>query len=150
MIIVPMTEAMLPQVLLLEQQCFSVPWSAQSFLSELRNPACRWYAALEDGQVLGYAGMQTVLDEGSIGNIAVDATHRRRGIADALLQALLQDAEALSLAFLTLEVREHNAAAIRLYESRGFVPVGRRKAYYSHPTEDAILMTYYLRKEEET
>ncbi len=148
MTITIMTEAMLPQVLALEEQCFSVPWSAQSFLSELRNPACRWFAALEGERVLGYAGMQTVLDEGYIGNIAVDPLQRRKGIASALLDALLREAEALSLAFLTLEVREHNEPAIRLYERSGFVPVGRRKAYYSHPTEDALLMTYYLRKEE--
>ena len=148
MTIVPMTEAMLPQVLELETQCFSVPWSAQSFLSELRDPSCRWFAALEGERVLGYAGMQTVLDEGYIGNIAVDPLQRRKGIAAALLAALLTEGEALSLSFLTLEVREHNEPAIRLYESRGFVPVGRRKAYYSHPTEDAVLMTYYLQKEE--
>ena len=67
------------------------------------------------------------------------------GIADALIKALTQRAEALELAFVTLEVRAGNEPAKALYSKHGFVPVGLRKNYYDKPTEDAVLMTKYLK-----
>ena len=88
--------------------------------------------------------MEYVLDEGGITNVAVFPVHRRQGIADALLNELLRRAKGLGLATVTLEVRETNAPAIALYQKTGFVPVGRRKNYYTSPTEDAILMTVTL------
>ena len=65
-------------------------------------------------------------------------------LCDALIKELLRRAKALGLATVTLEVRAGNAAAIALYQKNGFVPVGRRKNYYTAPTEDAILMTVTL------
>jgi len=82
-----------------------------------------------------------VLDEGYIANIAVFPEHRRKGVAGQLLQVFMNFAEANRLAFLTLEVRASNQAAIALYANRGFEEVGRRKNYYEHPREDAIIMT---------
>ena len=91
--------------------------------------------------------MQTVLDEGYIGNVAVRPAFRRRGIADALLDALETLGRERELSFLTLEVRAGNAPAIALYEKNGYAQTGRRPGYYDHPKEDAILMTYYLKQE---
>ena len=82
-----------------------------------------------------------VLDEGYITNVAVRPECRRNGIAQKLLQVFLDFAQAHKLAFLTLEVRASNYGAIALYGSRGFRGVGRRKNYYEHPREDAIIMT---------
>lgn len=94
----------------------------------------------EDGTVLGYAGLQAVLDEGYINNVAVAPAYRRRGVAGALIAALVRFGEA-KLSFLTLEVRASNAPAIALYEKYGFTQAGRRKNYYDDPREDALLLT---------
>ena len=91
----------------------------------------------------GYAGLQTVLDEGSITNVAVLPEFRRRGAARALLEELLARGKAMDLAFLTLEVRASNAPAIALYTGLGFQEVGRRRGYYEAPREDALLFTYF-------
>ena len=93
-----------------------------------------------EGTVLGYAGLHVVLDEWYIDNVAVLPEYRRLGVADALLGAFARFGEA-HLAFLTLEVRPSNAAAIALYEKHGFVQEGRRKDYYTDPREDALLLT---------
>jgi len=139
--LVPMTMEQIPQVAALERVCFSHPWSEAALESELWNDAAVIIVAEgEDGTVLGYAGLQTVLDEGYITNVAVDPAYRRQGLADALISAFVRFGQA-KLAFLTLEVRASNAPAIALYAKHGFLEVGRRKNYYDDPTEDAILMT---------
>lgn len=139
--LVPMTMEHIPQVAALERACFSRPWSEESLQSELWNDSAVIIVAEgEDGSVLGYAGLQTVLDEGYITNVAVDNTYRRQGIADELIAAFVRFGQA-KLAFLTLEVRASNAPAIALYAKHGFVEVGRRKNYYDDPKEDALLMT---------
>ena len=84
---------------------------------------------------------QILLDEGYITNVAVRPDCRKQGVAGKLLQVFLDFAQANHLAFLTLEVRASNYPAIALYGSRGFRGVGRRKNYYEHPREDAIIMT---------
>ena len=140
--LVPLTEDMLPRVLELEKLCFSLPWSRDAFLPELTDPACCWLAALADGEVAGYAGMRTVLDEGYISNIAVSPAFRKRGFGMALVQALQREGEKRGLSFLTLEVRVGNREARRLYERAGFREVGLRPGYYEKPREDALLMTY--------
>lgn len=144
MIIVPMDITHLVRAEELEKQCFSMPWSMEMLMAELISPTCRYYAAEEDGVLAGYCGMQYVLDEGYINNIAVDPAYRRRGIASALMDRAIDVARELELAFLTLEVRESNTAAIALYEKFGFVSVGQRRAYYERPTEDAVLMTLFF------
>ena len=93
------------------------------------------------GDVLGYAGLLVAADEGYITNVAVFPEQRRRGIAGQLLQVFLNFAEANHLAFLTLEVRPSNAAAIALYQGFDFQEAGRRKNYYDLPKEDALILT---------
>lgn len=140
--IVPMHADHLDEIAEVERLCFSMPWSRAMLAEELDNDCAAFLTALDDtGRVVGYAGLQVVLDEGYIANIAVRPDCRRQGVAGKLLQVFLDFAAAHRLAFLTLEVRAANYAAIALYGSRGFRSVGRRKNYYEHPTEDAILMT---------
>ena len=141
--IVPMTHEHLDEVAALERICFSDPWSRNMLAEELDNACSAYLVALspEDGSVEGYAGLLVVADEGYITNVAVRPEARRGGVASALLDVFVRFAEGNRLAFLTLEVRESNYAAIALYGSRGFRGVGRRKNYYEHPKEDAIIMT---------
>ena len=124
------------------QVCFPAdPWSRELFRTALKNPlVCTLLALGEDGAVLGYAVLSTVLDEGNLDNIAVAPEARRQGVADALLSALTGFGRE-HLSTLMLEVRASNAPAIALYEKHGFAAVGRRKNYYKEPQEDAILMT---------
>ena len=138
----PMTAEHLDEVAALERVCFTDPWSRNLLSEALKNDLSAYLVALDDaGHVAGYAGLTVVLDEGSIDNIAVRPDCRRQGVAAQLLQVFLDFARGNQLAFLTLEVRASNYAAIALYGSRGFRAVGRRKNYYEHPTEDALIMT---------
>ncbi len=141
--IVTMASCHVPQVAALEKECFSDPWSQRSVASELENPLALWLVWEEDGQVLGYVGSQTVLDETDMMNVAVSAQARRRGIAQALVEALVIQLKQRGSRCLTLEVRASNAPAIALYKKLGFRQVGRRPNYYSHPKEDGLI----LRKE---
>ena len=140
----PAAESDLPALAALELACFSHPWSEKSLAATLDSGRSLFLLAEQAGEPLGYLGMEYVLDEGGITNVAVFPAYRRQGIADALIKELLRRAGGLGLATVTLEVRAGNAAAIALYQKNGFVPVGCRKNYYTAPTEDAILMTVPL------
>ena len=145
-----MTAEHIPQIAALEKTCFSHPWSEELLRQALWNEAAAIVVAEgEDGTVLGYAGVSTVLDEGYIDNVAVDPRFRRQGVADELVAALARFGRA-KLAFLTLEVRASNAPAIALYAKHGFQQAGRRKHYYDDPKEDAIIMTLEFDHETES
>ena len=137
-------ETCLPEIEEIEALCFSLPWTQDMLRSQLDPEGHVFLTAEAEGRVIGYVGLMYVLDEGYISNVAVHPSHRRQGVADALLTELERRAAALALSFLTLEVRESNAPAIALYEKHGFRSVGKRKNYYEKPTEDAILMTLRL------
>ena len=122
--IVPMTADHLDALEQLEHTCFSRPWSRKMLAEEL-----------------GYAGLLVAADEGYITNVAVFPPYRRRGVAGKLLDVFLRFARANHLAFLTLEVRPSNAAAIALYTRFGFREAGRRRNYYDLPREDALILT---------
>ena len=140
--IVPMNADHLDEVAELERICFSAPWSRNMLAEELDNALSAFLVALDDsGKVAGYAGLQVVLDEGTILNVAVRPEYRRQGIAGKLLDVFLNFAQANRLSFLTLEVRASNYGAIALYGGLGFRSVGRRRNYYEHPREDALIMT---------
>ena len=129
--IVPMNADHLDELVELERICFSTPWSRNMLAEELDNACSAFLVAVDpNDKVVGYAGLQVVLDEGYIANVAVFPEYRRQGIAGQLLQVFMNFAEANRLAFLTLEVRASNQAAIALYANRGFEEVGRRKNYY--------------------
>ena len=143
MMIVRMNESHVKAVAELEKICFSDPWSENSVASELKNKLALWLVAEEEGKVAGYIGSQTCTDESDVMNVAVHPDFRRRGIAEALVNALVEELKAIESRCLTLEVRASNVPAISLYEKLGFAEVGRRKNYYRNPREDALI----LRKE---
>ena len=134
----------IPGVAAIERACFSQPWSERVLEAEQGNPNAVFFVAVSGGRVLGYVGMHRVLDEGYIANVAVDEAFRRHGLAAALMDRMFLFARENRLGFITLEVREGNAQAIRFYQRFGFGEVGRRKNFYANPTEDAILMTAFL------
>ncbi len=138
-----MKECHVPQIAALEKLCFSLPWDESSIASELSNPLSLWLVAAEGETVAGYVGSQSVLGESDMMNIAVHPDFRRQGLAQALVEALVDQLAKNGNHCLTLEVRASNAPAISLYEKNGFTEVGRRKNYYRNPKEDALI----LRKE---
>ena len=143
MIITNMSAEYVPQVAQLEKLCFSTPWSENSVASELKNELALWLVALDGDFVAGYIGSQTVMGETDMMNVAVHPEYRRKGIAEALVNMLVEQLKGMESHALTLEVRASNMPAIALYGKLGFAEVGKRKYYYRNPREDALI----LRKE---
>ena len=139
---VPMKTEHLDAVAELERSCVTVPWARIARAEELDNALSAFLVALdENDRVGGYAGLQVVRDEGYITNVAVRPDCHRRGVAGKLLDVFKRIAEGNHLAVLSREVRASNYAAIALYGQHGYRGVGRRRNYYEHPKEDAVIMT---------
>lgn len=132
-----------PQVAQLEKVCFADPWSELSVAAELRSVWSYWLVAMDGDTVAGYIGSQSSIDESDIMNVAVHPDYRRQGIAEMLINNLVEDLKTRGSHALMLEVRASNDPAIALYHKLGFVQVGCRKNYYRNPKEDALI----LRKE---
>ena len=143
MIITNMTIGHVAQVAELEKICFQDPWSEKSVATELEHDYSLWLVALEGETVVGYIGSQTSYGETDMMNVAVHPDHRRKGIGEKLIVALMNELKARECVSLALEVRASNAPAIALYEKLGFGRIGLRKNYYRNPKEDALI----LRKE---
>lgn len=135
-----MEEADLGSVARIEASIFSKPWSEEGFRDSLKLPNTVYLVAEQDGSIAGYIGMLCVLDEGEITNVAVAEGFRRQGIGERLLSSLLQAGRKEGVDSFTLEVRESNSSARRLYRKFGFQEEGIRRNFYEKPTEDAILM----------
>ena len=143
--IAPATPADIDAVTQLESVAFADPWTRQAFEAALKERHARFRVARSpDGSVVGYLIAWFVFDEAEIANVAVVPTARRRGIARALLEAILVEARASQVARVFLEVRESNSAARGLYGSMGFMPIARRPRYYRKPVEDAIVLRLEL------
>lgn len=127
----------------IEVAAFSDPWPASAFRELLVRDHARLVVAVRhDNVVRGYCILLHVLDEGEVGNIAVAPDARGTGVASALLDDALAFALAHGLQSVFLEVRVSNDAARGLYASRGFHVVGRRRAYYQQPLEDALVLRW--------
>lgn len=125
----------------IERATFPTPWSRDAFVQEMTaNAVARYLVAEDGGEVIGYAGAWLILDESHITNVAIREDMRGLGLGRKLMQELLQYLSNLGAAYATLEVRVSNERAQRLYQSLGFIPVGRRKQYYEDNREDALLM----------
>ena len=131
----------LDQVMEIEEELFSVPWTKEGFLTFLMKENGMFLVVEEKDRILGYCGLLTVLDEGDVTNVAVRKDRQREGIGNFLMESMIRLAEESGITMIHLEVRAGNETAIRLYERQGFVRDGLRKGYYTDPTEDAVLMT---------
>ena len=129
-----------PFISRLEEETFSMPWSAESFLQMIEKEDTTYFVAEEDGRLLGGCGLLLIAGEGNITNVVVAPEARRRGVATGLLTYLMSEGERAGLTAYTLEVRVSNAAAIGLYGKLGFVSEGVRPGFYEKPTEDAVIM----------
>jgi ribosomal-protein-alanine N-acetyltransferase len=148
----PGSAADLDRVVAIERASFSDPWTPDAFQSILSLPHIRFFVA-EDREPIsagkgggggaalaGYVVAMVAADEAEIADLAVAPWARRRGIGGLLLDLAAADARDAGVRTLYLEVRESNSAAIALYESRGFGTIGRRRQYYRHPLEDALVL----------
>ncbi len=140
MVIRKMTEADLDQVLAIENETFSDPWSKDDFRNSLLDDKNDYLVVDIDGKIAGYCGFWGVLEEGDIFNVAVKKEYRRQHIGETMLKALLEIGLSRGITSFTLEVRCSNEPAIRLYETLGFTSAGIRKDFYSKPKEDAVIM----------
>ena len=125
----------------LEKLCFTRPWSQKALLDEVDNPNAYFVTAVDGDIVLGYGGMHCACKEYYMDNVAVFGHHRRKGVGSAIVEALAAEAKRRGGEFISLEVRPSNAQALRLYTRLGFAEEGRRRNFYSNPTEDALLLT---------
>lgn len=154
-IIERMQESDLNEVMDIERDSFSMPWSRQMFETELRETTlsfplvARWNEENLDNQITnssqkkpicGYSVFWHVIDEIHIGNLAVSPRFRRMGIASSLIVNIINLGQQWRIKRITLEVRQSNTSAINLYHSYGFREIAIRRKYYTHPTEDALVM----------
>ena len=128
----------------IEKSSFSMPWSQKVLLDEINKPDDLFWVIEDEKNVLGYAVIGVLGSEAEIYNIAVDSSHRGKGLGDMLVKHLVSQCAENGTEALFLEVRESNAPAKSLYEKYGFKAVGIRKNYYRKTTEDAILMMLSL------
>ncbi len=136
----PMLEADLDQVVEIEKASMPSPWSKELFDEELKRAAAHYFVVEEDGKVAGYMGYWEAPQEAHIINLAIAPDFRNRGLGQEMMDHCLDYAAKRGAQLATLEVRQSNAAAQRLYEKCNFRVVAIRKKYYSDNQEDAIVM----------
>ncbi|MGF6356518.1 ribosomal-protein-alanine N-acetyltransferase [Paenibacillus sp. 4624] len=136
-----MTVEDISDVMEIEHEAFTLPWTEEAFHNELKHNHFAKYMVMElDGTAIGYAGMWTIMDEAHITNIAVRKAYQGRKLGEKLLDELMKTAAYLGMERMTLEVRVSNVVAQNLYQKKGFESAGLRKGYYSDNGEDAMIM----------
>lgn len=142
--IVPFQEEHIPELVKLEEEIFSCPWSVNSFRELLLKDYCHYFVALQGGIPVGMAGMVVLAGEGDIDKVMVSESLRGKGTGGRLLAAVFERGTELGVTAYTLEVRTGNAPAIHLYEKNGFQGAGVRPGFYEKPVEDALIMWKYM------
>jgi len=127
-------------ILKLENECFAIPWSRNSIISDLENNTSAHYFLAVDGEVAGYIGMWLVFEDAQITNLAVTENARGKGIGLSLIKYLCEQTKIMGGKNITLEVSDKNISAMSLYGKAGFIPVSKREKYYSYNDSDAIIM----------
>lgn len=128
----------------IEKECFSSPWSKNQIEDEITRDNVIFLVAKTDNILCGYISGQLILDEFYISNVAVTDLFRGRGVASLLIGELICKLQKRDCCMATLEVRESNISARRLYEKFGFINLGIRKDFYSLPKENACIYTLYF------
>ena len=142
----PMRADDIEAVVAIESDTFSSPWKADTFTSLLDRPAVELLVMEPDrAELVGYAVLWCVLDQGELANVAVVPEHRGKGFGRHLVAEVIEVARDRGVTKLFLEVRASNERAAALYERLGFDEVGLRRAYYDNPREDARVMMSMLR-----
>ena len=137
--IVKAEERHLPEMLQMEKENFSVPWSEKSFRFELNGSNVIFLVAEQDEKAVGFCVLHYFCDDGEIFNLAVHKDLRRQNLGNTLLSTAIDMGKEKGVEHFYLEVRESNTAALNLYSKNGFREVGRRKDYYDYPREDGLI-----------
>ena len=131
----------LDQIMVIELESFTTPWTKESFRVEIQeNGLAKYFIAEINGKVVGYGGIWLILDEGHITNVAVAKEYRGLGVGNKLVEALILYCKSKKITNMTLEVRESNLVAQNLYKKYGFLEYGIRPNYYADDNEDAVIM----------
>jgi len=142
-----MKEEDLPAVRTIEALSFSNPWSDNTFRGEIQNTPVSFPLVVvrrPGDEVVGYIVFWLIRDDVQVNNIAVHPACRGLGLGEAMLRFAIAKVRAAGAEFMTLEVRQSNAAALALYKKIGFEILGTRKGYYTKPDEDACMMGLVL------
>jgi ribosomal-protein-alanine N-acetyltransferase len=143
----PMVAGDVDEVFALETSVYPHPWSRGNFIDSLSSGYNSWTLRDEDGELVGYFLLMTIVDEAHLLNVAVAKARQREGLGLYLMDKICACARGLSMESILLEVRPSNLRALKVYERYGFTEIGRRKAYYpAHggQREDAIVMRFKL------
>jgi ribosomal-protein-alanine N-acetyltransferase len=139
--IAPMATSDIAAVTRIERACFSTVWPSDAFYNELStNKLARYFVGRLEDRVVGYGGIWVILEDSHITTLAVDPEYRGRRFGEVLLLRLIDEAIEHGAAWMTLEVRESNMIAQRLYRKYGFTTVTMRTGYYSDDNESALIM----------
>ncbi|MFI3142101.1 MAG: ribosomal protein S18-alanine N-acetyltransferase [Clostridia bacterium] len=133
----------------IEKECFSKPWSENMIQEKLENDYSIFIVAKFEAEVVGYIGASLICGECYVDNVAVTQKFRRMGVASMILDELITQMEQKDCELITLEVRKSNETAQKLYQMKQFEEIGERKNYYYYPVENAVIMTRYLKIQEE-
>lgn len=129
-----------PAVMVIELECFTVPWRESAYLTELSNRSAYYIVACIGEEIVGYGGEWVIMDEAHITTIGVAAKHRGKKLGERVLIELLEEAVRHKARRATLEVRESNQVAQNLYKKYGFLPAAIRRGYYTDNHENALVM----------
>lgn len=140
MILRPMIIEDLEKVVEIEKASMPSPWSKELFEEELKRERARYFVGEIDDQVTGYMGYWEAPEEAHIINLAIAPRFRQKGLGFQMMEYCLRFAYNKGARLATLEVRESNEAALRLYEKMNFRIVAIRKKYYSDNQENAVVM----------
>ena len=141
LIIREMQESDIPAIMEIERSSFTTPWAEISFLNEIYKKYGIAKVAVSEGKLIGYICVNYVFHESHILNLAVHQDFRKRGVGTILMNEIMRDLKKKGCVFMYLEVRISNTGAQAFYERFGFKADSKRKKYYAHPDEDALLMT---------
>ena len=135
-----MNEMDIDGVLRVEEQSFTVPWSREGFVNEMKNELSHYLVMVREREIIGYAGMWLIVDEAHVTNVAILSEYRGKKLGEQLMTALIERAKERGALSMTLEVRESNTVAKGLYAKFGFISKGVRRNYYTDTQEDALVM----------
>ena len=124
----------------IEAENFSKPWKKKDFEDAVRSKNTLYMVIENQDEIIGYAGMWLVLDEGEITNVSIKKSCWGQRVGTHLMEEFLKEAEKRGGTSFFLEVRESNLRARKLYRSFGFEEIDVRKKFYEEPVEDGIVM----------
>jgi [ribosomal protein S18]-alanine N-acetyltransferase len=139
--IIPMVMAQVDEIIIIEKESFPIPWHREAFEYDLtKNPLAHYWTVTLDGVIIGYAGFWLIDRIAHLTTMCIKGAYRGKGLGKWLLLEVMKRGAEMDAERFTLEVRETNAIAIKLYMETGYRIVGSREKYYKEINEDALIM----------